>query len=648
MKLFENGVGRPTNEIKKKRKIFIVSIVFLVLIVIVAGSYTLRNVSLSNLEGASANETSITRQQKAVLAVARAYLKNGKQIQYDSYRKYLNITPEDATSKHTCYTVCSGLVYMSYEQALNMELPKNVDGLLKKETAKIGSKSIKPEVIFYSQTNTKTKKTKTVIKTEGTKTTKKTNAKGEFKTFLKNDKFLSLVKSGDILVWEGHGMLIEKIDLKNNAIKVIHATGISPIDKKKADGDSGRYDTKNQKELPEAEGAVHRKTITVNNIKDADRIAIIRYIYTENDITNATLTRLDDYPDIEIAKIIENVENQDYTSVNKTLTYQIRIRNNSSKKSYKNITIKENIDTNLVKLTGINLNTKYVNDSIKRYLSGKESQEPKEISWKIDEIKPGKYVTLQYTVKVKSIIKSGNTTKSTVGNIIKSTGIVTGTKGNIATSKIETLIGNILTSKETDSLKKCFNNYKSCFTKYKEKEKIEQINLVSGKKFVDTLYKASLGIDLGILNISNLTKENSKELNMTDVMKKYLYSNFYGLRIKDYSISQNQKNDEIAFFDKNDYTVRANAAWGDKVDSELSERARTINSSMLKDGDVILTQKSHDSKVKVYIYLNKRLYRYIKENEKASFETIKGNKLKEYLNDLVGDYYIILRPYVNK
>ena len=69
---------------------------------------------------------------------------------------------------------------------------------------------------------------------------------------------------------------------------------------------------------------------------------------------------------------------------------------------------------------------------------------------------------------------------------------------------------------------------------------------------------------------------------------------------------------------------------------------------MLKDGDVILTQKSHDSKVKVYIYLNKRLYRYIKENEKASFETIKGNKLKEYLNDLVGDYYIILRPYVNK
>lgn len=648
MKLFENGVGRPTNEIKKKRKIFIVSIVFLALIVIVAGSYTLRNVSLSNLEGASANETSITRQQKAVLAVARAYLKNGKQIQYDSYRKNLNITPEDATSKHTCYTVCSGLVYMSYKQALNMELPKNVDGLLKKETAKIGSKSIKPEVIFYSQTNTKTKKTKTLIKTEGTKTTKKTNAKGEFKTFLKNDKFLSLVKPGDILVWEGHGMLIEKIDLKNNAIKVIHATGISPSDKKKADGDSGRYDTKNQKELPEAEGAVHRKAITVNNIKDADRIAIIRYIYTENDITNATLTRLDDYPDIEIAKIIENVENQDYTSVNKTLTYQIRIRNNSSKKSYKNITIKENIDTNLVKLTGINLNTKYVNDSIKRYLSGKESQEPKEISWKIDEIKPGKYVTLQYTVKVKSIIKSGNTTKSTVGNIIKSTGIVTGTKGNIATSKIETLIGNILTSKETDSLKKCFNNYKSCFTKYKEKEKIEQINLVSGKKFVDTLYKASLGIDLGILNISNLTKENSKELNMTDVMKKYLYSNFYGLRIKDYSISQNQKNDEIAFFDKNDYTVRANAAWGDKVDSELSERARTINSSMLKDGDVILTQKSHDSKVKVYIYLNKRLYRYIKENEKASFETIKGNKLKEYLNDLVGDYYIILRPYVNK
>ena len=32
MKLFENGVGRPSNEIKKKRKIFVVSIVTLCVI----------------------------------------------------------------------------------------------------------------------------------------------------------------------------------------------------------------------------------------------------------------------------------------------------------------------------------------------------------------------------------------------------------------------------------------------------------------------------------------------------------------------------------------------------------------------------------------------------------------------------------------
>lgn len=617
MNLFENKVGRPTNEIKKKRKIFVAVIVAIVLITLVLGTYALQSVKLSNLEGTTNTKYSIEKQQEAVLAVAKAYLKQGKQLQYDSYRKNLNCTPEDSTSKHTCYTVCSGLVYMSYKQALNMELPKNVDGLLDKESAKMGEETISAKVIYPK---------------DGV------SSHSEFKKFIKSDKKLSTVKPGDILVWEGHGMLIEKIDLKNNTIKVIHATGVSPSDKKKADGDSGRYDTKNQKELPEAEGAVHRKTITVNNIKNTNRIAIIRYINKENKITYAASTRLK-YPGIEVAKIIKNVENQDYTTANKKLTYQIRIRNNNSKKTYENIIVKENMDTSLVQLTGINLNTKYVDSSIKKKLSRNESTEyVNEISWTIPEIKPGKYVTLQYTVKVKSKVE---------GNIIKSTGTV----GNIATSKIETLIGNTLTSKEIKTLNDCFNNYKTCFTKYKEKEKMEQINLVSGKKFVDTLYKASLGIDLGISNISNLTdlfSYDKKTIKLDDSMKKYLYGKFYGLRIKDYSISSEQKNDEIAFYDSSDKTERANAAWGDKVDSELSERARTINSSMLKDGDVILTQKSHDSKVKVYIYLNKRLYRYIKENEKASFETIKGNKLKEYLNDLVGDYYIILRPYVNK
>lgn len=52
MKLFENGVGRPSNEIKKKRKIFIASIVATIVIVLIIGGIILfGKVDILNLQG---------------------------------------------------------------------------------------------------------------------------------------------------------------------------------------------------------------------------------------------------------------------------------------------------------------------------------------------------------------------------------------------------------------------------------------------------------------------------------------------------------------------------------------------------------------------------------------------------------------------
>lgn len=623
MKLFENSVERPTNEIKKKRRIFIVSIVAIVLATITTAGFLLQNISVLNLEGAANDSDSVERQQKAVLEVAKAYMSRGKQLQYDSYRKNLNITPEDSTSKHTTYTVCSGLVYMSYKQALNMELPANVDGLLEKKDAKLKGKTIKAKFIYPK---------------DGV------SSREEFQRFMKSDDKLSTVKPGDILVWTNHVMLVEKVDLKKNIIHVIHATGVGAKDKDKADGDSGRYDTENQKELIEEDGAVHRKKITVNNIKKTNDIAIIRYIYGENKITAAASTRLK-YPEIDIAKIIMNVEDQSFTTPGSELTYQIRIRN-EGKKTYKNVNVKENINSKFVELKGINLNTKYVDASTKKALSSGNGANVKQIKWSIPEIKPGKYVTLQYTVKVKEYIP--------MGTIITSTGKV----GNISTSKIETLVNKSLTAKQVKTLKDCFENYKSCFKEYEKNNSGKKLTINSGRTFVNTLYKVSLGIDIDISNIENLSKlfsydKTNKKIVLNNSIKKYLYSNFYGLRIKDYKITEKQKNSIIALFDSKDSTVRAHSVWGDKVSSELEERARTINSSMLKDGDVILTYtdlktavKEKEKVTKTYIYLDKTLHRYKKENNKVSFEKIKGDKLEEFLNNLVGDNYIILRPYV--
>lgn len=53
MKLFENGVGRPSNEIKKKRKIFIASIIVLCIALVSVIAFTLTKVSTNRLKGAA-------------------------------------------------------------------------------------------------------------------------------------------------------------------------------------------------------------------------------------------------------------------------------------------------------------------------------------------------------------------------------------------------------------------------------------------------------------------------------------------------------------------------------------------------------------------------------------------------------------------
>ena len=81
------------------------------------------------IKGYAANE-SITEQRKAVVDAATAYLNQQHQVQYDSYRKNLYATPEDATSRHIVYTVCSGLTFQAYYQALGIEIPDTTEELL--------------------------------------------------------------------------------------------------------------------------------------------------------------------------------------------------------------------------------------------------------------------------------------------------------------------------------------------------------------------------------------------------------------------------------------------------------------------------------------------------------------------------------------
>lgn len=70
-------------------------------------------------------------QRAAVIETARAYHRKGIYVQYDGSRKNLYTPPEDATSQHYIYTVCSGFTFQTYYQTLGIDLPLISDDLIR-------------------------------------------------------------------------------------------------------------------------------------------------------------------------------------------------------------------------------------------------------------------------------------------------------------------------------------------------------------------------------------------------------------------------------------------------------------------------------------------------------------------------------------
>lgn len=531
--------------------------------------------------------STVEEQRNAVIKTAEAYYSQGSQLEYDSYKKNLYSTPEDATSKHHVYTVCSGLTFMSYYQSLGIKIPHSTETLLDYAKANKSNKNI---VVYYYDSKSSSK-----------------TAQQAFNEIL--TKHINKISPGDILVWTGHAMMVYEVNPTNHTIKIIHANG-------------GRYDFENHQDLIDKEGAISYKTLSSLDT-NKERIALIKIItdgktFTDAegnkvnyDISESAKTRMK-YPSIDIGKIINNVNNQHFASINDTLTYQLRIRN-KGKQTYQNISVEEIIDQNL---TLIDKGTATVNGN--------------KLSWVIPEIKPGEYVTLLYTVKVPNNID---------GKIVVSVGTVEGIK----TSRIETLIGKRLSNDEKTILKNTFEKIKN------------NSSATTSRGFINELYEKALNINLNITDLKNLDVLKYSETNksaggktlsikyttINDSIKKYLYSNFYGLRI-----AEN--------FNKDKNYVKASLAWNFFPTYELNDKARTINKSMLEDGDIILAYLGRNSKTdtemgdKGYIYLNNALYRYRPTATTNKFEIISGTTLDTFLNDLVGENFIILRPYTSK
>jgi len=558
---------------------------------------------------AEAVPATVEEQRRAVIETARAYNRQGVQIQYDSFRKNYYASPEDATSQHYNYTVCSCFVFQVYYQALGIELPRTTAEML--DYAEV-NKTHRENILFYYGTSNEIYN-ENVLGTD------------DNPNYLKfSEELLEVVQPGDILVIyrasdSGHAMMVESVDKTKKEVRIIESSG-------------DRYYYETQIEKYDKTGSIRNPKTLNDKLKEfydnrnknskLTRMCIIRIITdgenyidennninTYNGLTESAKARLK-YPSIDIEKTIkisnkfEESKSHMLADLGDFLTYTIIVTNNSET-DYDEFEIIENVDASLM-----------IEDK------GDARKTGNKLTWNIHGLDSKSTIEKNYTVRIPD-------ESNLLGNIIISNGKVAG----INNSRVETLIGNKLCIEDKNKLLSAFNNLKD--------------NDMVEREFINQIYINALNLDIKLAGVSNLDIMNFNtqiewggedelavrhtELNEIE-LKKYIYNNFYGFRIG----SQNKKQN----------IVRASLQWNHYARKELNDRARTITKNMLDDGDIILLYTEIDEQNKKledksYIYLKDELWR---KTAASTFERLSGDDLTAFLRNIIGNNYVILKP----
>lgn len=575
--------------------------------------------------------------RNGLLETARAYYRKGSKIQYDSYRKNYNSTPEDATSQNTIYTVCSGFTYTTYKQTLGIEIP-SMTYYLMDYAKKLSKNNNTTNLIYYNGDKDDVNTLMSQI-SEGT---------SQFMTDLAND-----VLPGDLVVVRytrlqtdgGHVMMVESVD-PSGTIKLLHSSGAA-------------YNFNAYAEHYESNGTIQElsdlKEYLIDKLykssdTDIQSIAVLRFVTEDltypnpdnvsetlkiNSLTDSANTRLK-YPGLEIEKIATTANgNSNVVNLNDEITYKISIKNNSST-TYQNLKVIEKLNDS-VEYRGQVLNGNIV------YNSG-------DFSWTIQQLGANQTATITYTVRVKNDL-------NLLGKTIYSKGSV----DSIVNRTIAHRIGNVLTKEEQKKLKDAYNSLK-------DNNKDSEI------QFIIDVYKEAGLIDYAELLEKLYVTESSKYKNASDLVKvstekcskintgnnvycKYiidssavdiLLNNYYGIRIS--------KNNTVNEYVEN--LINPSYAWSWDNDSGIigESRARTIMLDDLVVGDVILVYNETSNVLinKAYIYLGDgvlaRKFRESLYKEYGLDGSVQNDGAKDsitstsILSNIIGDNYIILRP----
>ena len=290
-----------------------------------------------------------------------------------------------------------------------------------------------------------------------------------------------------------------------------------------------------------------------------------------------------------------------YADLNDYIEYTIEIKNNSDS-NYTNMKFVEKIDTSKV-------------DFISS--SGTFDSSMSTITFKDVKVESNSSKKLTYKVRVKN-------DNNLLGKKIESNGTL---DGKLNTKKIVTYIGRTLSKYSQDLIK---SKYKTISFDSSD---------TSGKKYVKKLYKDLFGYDLDIKDTIiafdssiNSPVNNTKVINNKDIV----VGNLYGLKANCTGQSSSSCNDNsISIYKAWGYQTSTGAVNSNINDfDEYNNRPRTLTNDMLETGDIIYTNNV------AYIYIDGVLIK----NKEVYYK----NNITEFLNNLIGNNYVVLRPSLSK
>lgn len=587
-----------------------------------------------------------------------SYYNRGSNLQYNFSKTFYPIgTPEEATSQDNNYSVCAAFTYSVYTEGFGMDA-NNKNDTIKfprynyniSDTANeyyTAGKNLNGNFLVYYENKEQGKRYIYGDKNKSTKT-------NDLETLI------NYVQPGDLFVYSGHALIAYDvlINPKTNKkdVLIINSTASGQIYSRIA-GTSRLYynDAPTSYNVSGIFKKINEGTIKVlwlsemkqfikNGILDCtkDECAVLRMFYNKNGTAvfnfNINKTKYNkaklrtEYRGLYIEKTVSSGD-KDSVYLGDELTYTIKITNKSNtvvgkEKKYSSFKISETVDSSVKYISSNNSGS---------YKNGK-------VEWTIKELDVGKSITLTYKVSVKKDLNNVNKTISSVGKFYSSSNAAV----YINTGNVENKIIPKVNNKTSD--------YKTCYKTHSSKY---------GRNLINDIYKCVWGTDYkfnqldltNMFNKSGETRNNAKVTLNTNanseskLYQKMILNSYYGGTIVG---------------SENTYLLPRFS----------NKRARTINSSDFKDGDLLIysiskSKYTSENGIYSYIYIDGKFvgtktsyqrpsftYDYYnssnckscsyKNNLYAGYGTITkdANDMKfiNYQTLYDKDYYVILRP----